>query len=125
LAEFAERSNRDTFVAIQIETAQAVEEIDAIAAIDGVDLLFVGPSDLSQAVGVIGEFTGSESLEAIDRVSAACRAHGKQWGAVTPSPSYAAMLIEKGCTLISPTNDVKLVTTGLAQVKEEYAGLWE
>jgi hypothetical protein len=35
------------------------------------------------------------------------------------------MLIEKGCTLISPTNDVKLVTTGLAQVKEEYAGLWE
>jgi 2-dehydro-3-deoxyglucarate aldolase/4-hydroxy-2-oxoheptanedioate aldolase len=125
LAQFAERSNRDTFVAIQIETAQAVEEVDAIAAIDGVDLLFVGPSDLSQAVGVIGDFTGPESLEAIDRVAAACRAHGKRWGAVTPSPSYAAMLVEKGCTLISPTNDVKLVTTGLAQVKEEYAGLWK
>ncbi|MGH8915318.1 MAG: HpcH/HpaI aldolase family protein [Acidimicrobiia bacterium] len=124
LAEFAERSNRDTFVAIQIETAQAVEEADAIAAIDGVDLLFVGPSDLSQAVGVIGDFTGKPSMDAIERVAAACRDHGKHWGAVTPSPSYAAMLVEKGCTLISATNDVKLVTSGLAKVKEDYASLW-
>jgi len=125
LAEFAETANRDTFIAIQIETAQAVEEADAIAAIDGVDLLFVGPSDLSQAVGVIGDFTGQPSIDAIDRVAAACRAHGKQWGAVTPSPAYAAMLVEKGCTLISPTNDVKLVTSGLASVKTDFAALWE
>lgn len=124
LAEFAERANRDTFVAIQIETAGAVEEADAIAAIDGVDLLFVGPSDLSQAVGVIGDFTGAESIEAIDRVAAACRARGKQWGAVTPNPEYASMLVDKGCTLISPANDVKLVTTGLAAVKESYSFLW-
>lgn len=124
LAEFAERANRDTFVAIQIETAQAVAEVDAIAAIDGVDLLFVGPSDLSQAVGAIGDFTGKPSMEAVDRVAEACRANGKQWGAVTPSPDYATLLIEKGCTLISPTNDVKLVTTGLAAVKEAYSSLW-
>jgi 2-dehydro-3-deoxyglucarate aldolase/4-hydroxy-2-oxoheptanedioate aldolase len=124
LPVFAERANRDTFVAIQIETAQAVAEVDGIAAIDGVDLLFVGPSDLSQAVGAIGDFTGRASLEAIDRVAEACRAHGKQWGAVTPSPDYADMLVDKGCTLISPTNDVKLVTTGLAAVKEAYSSLW-
>jgi hypothetical protein len=43
---------------------------------------------------------------------------------VTPSPGYARLLIEKGCTLISPTNDVKLVTTGLAAVKEAFAVLW-
>jgi 4-hydroxy-2-oxoheptanedioate aldolase len=125
LAEFAERANRDTFVAIQIETAQAVEEVDGIAAIDGVDLLFVGPSDLSQAVGVIGDFMGESSLDAIDRVAAACRAHGKQWGAVTPSPDYASMLLEKGCALISPVNDVKVVTTGLAAMKESYSVLFE
>jgi 2-dehydro-3-deoxyglucarate aldolase/4-hydroxy-2-oxoheptanedioate aldolase len=124
LPAFAERANRDTFVAIQIETAQAVAEVDGIAAIDGVDLLFVGPSDLSPAGGAIGDFTGRASLEAIDRVAEACRAHGKQWGAVTPSPDYADMLIDKGCTLISPTNDVKLVTTGLAAVKEAYSSLW-
>jgi len=44
---------------------------------------------------------------------------------VTPSPAYAAMLVEKGCTLISPTNDVKLVTSGLASVKTDFAALWE
>jgi 2-dehydro-3-deoxyglucarate aldolase/4-hydroxy-2-oxoheptanedioate aldolase len=124
LGDFAEQANRDTFVAIQIETAQAVEEADGIAAVDGVDLLFVGPSDLSQAVGVIGDFTGDASIAAVDRVAAACRAHDKQWGAVTPNPEYAAMLIDKGCTLISPVNDVKLVTTGLATMKDAYSMLW-
>jgi 2-dehydro-3-deoxyglucarate aldolase/4-hydroxy-2-oxoheptanedioate aldolase len=124
LAEFAEQANRDTFVAIQIETAQAVQEADGIAAVDGVDLLFVGPSDLSQAVGVIGDFMGDASIAAVDRVAAACRAYGKQWGAVTPSPRYATMLIDKGCTLISPVNDVKLITTGLAAMKDAYSMLW-
>jgi 2-dehydro-3-deoxyglucarate aldolase/4-hydroxy-2-oxoheptanedioate aldolase len=124
LAEFAKRANRETFVAIQIETTQAVEEADLIAAIDGVDLLFVGPSDLSQALGVIGEFTHERSLEAVDRVAAACATHGKHWGAVTPSPDYAALLIDKGCTLISAVNDVKLVTAGNASLREKFAGIW-
>ena len=78
----------------------------------------MGPSDLSQAVGVIGDFMGDASIAAVDRVAAACRAHGKQWGAVTPNPEYATMLIDKGCTLISPVNDVKLVTTGLDAMKD-------
>jgi len=43
---------------------------------------------------------------------------------VTPNPDYASLLIEKGCTLISPTNDVKLVTSGLAAVKKSYPQLW-
>jgi hypothetical protein len=43
---------------------------------------------------------------------------------VTPNPEYATMLIDKGCTLISPVNDVKLVTTGLATMKDAYSMLW-
>lgn len=124
LAEFAQQANRESFVAVQIETAQAVEEAEAIAAIDGVDLLFVGPSDLSQALGVTGDFTHARCLDAVDRIAAACRAHGKHWGAVTPTPAYATMVIDKGCTLISPTSDVKLVTSGLAAVKERFSELW-
>ena len=45
--------------------------------------------------------------------------------AVTPNPAYAATLVEKGCTLISVTNDVKLVTSGLSKVREEYSALWD
>lgn len=124
LAEFTQRSNEQTFVAVQIETAQAVNEADAIAAIDGIDLLFVGPSDLSQALGVTGDIMHPRCLEAIDRIAAACRDHGKQWGAVTPTPAYATTLVEKGCTLISPTNDVKLVAAGLSAVRDQFADLW-
>ena len=125
MAEFAENHNRDSFVAIMIETASAVDEVDEIAAIDGVDLLFVGPSDLSQAMGVIGDINNEKCIAAIDRVAAACRKHGKHWGAVTPTPAYASMLVEKGCTLLTPTNDVKLVAAGLSAVRSQYADLWD
>ena len=56
LPQFAADANRDNFVAIQIETLGALEECEKIAAIDGVDLLFVGPSDLSQVLGVLAQW---------------------------------------------------------------------
>lgn len=124
MGEFTERANRDSFVAIQIETALAAAEVDDIAAIDGVDLLFVGPSDLSQALGVTGDFMHDRCIDAVDRVAAACRAHGKHWGAVTPSVAYADMVAEKGCTMISVTNDVKLVAAGLESVRHQFRSLW-
>ncbi len=120
-AEFTEKANRETFVAIQIETAQSVEEVDEIAAIEGVDLLFIGPSDLSQSLGVTGDFFHDKCIDAIDRVSAACQKHGKHIGAVVVSPEHAGMMHEKGVRLISPTSDVKLLHTGIAAVQEQFA----
>lgn len=124
-AKFCEQANRDTFLAIQIETLSSVDECDRIAAIDGVDLLFVGPSDLSQSLGVTGEFFHEKCLAAIDRVAAACRNHGKQWGAVTVNPKHCEMLLEKGCKLISPTSDVKLIHAGLQATSAEFNMLFE
>ena len=120
-AEFCEKSNRETFVAIQIETAQSVEECDEIAAIDGVDLLFIGPSDLSQSLGVTGDFMNPKCIEAIDKVAAACEKHGKHWGAVCVNPEHGGMMVEKGCKLLSPTSDGKIVNAGIQAVKNEYA----
>jgi 4-hydroxy-2-oxoheptanedioate aldolase len=124
LAEFTAHANRESLVGIQIETSRAADEVADIAAIDGVDFLFVGPSDLSQALGVTGNFMHEQCLAAVDRIADACRSAGKQWGAVTPTPAYADLLEEKGCTLISPTNDVKLVAAGLAATKETFSSLW-
>ncbi|MGI9606418.1 MAG: HpcH/HpaI aldolase family protein [Acidimicrobiales bacterium] len=124
LDQFARRANNDSMVAIQIESAGAAREVDAIAAIDGVDMLFVGPSDLSQALGVTGDYMHAKCLAVVDAIAQACVDHGKSWGAVTPTPEYATLLRSKGCTLISPTSDVKLVTAGLAATKERFAELW-
>ena len=123
-AEFCQKSNEDVFVAIQIETLGAVEQVEEIAAIDGVDLLFVGPSDLSQSLGVTGDFFHEDCLAAIDKVSTACRNHGKSWGAVTVGAKHAEMVYEKGCRMISPTSDSKLVNAGVAAVKEQHPELF-
>lgn len=122
--EFCEKSNAETFVAIQIETRQSVDEVDAIAAIDGVDLLFVGPSDLSQSLGVTGDFFHPDCIAAVDAVAAACKKHGKSWGAVTLSPEHTELYYDKGCRMISPVSDSKIVNTGIAALKQQYEQLF-
>jgi 4-hydroxy-2-oxoheptanedioate aldolase len=119
--ELAHDANRDHFVAIQIETLSAVEEADQIAAIDGVDLLFVGPSDLSQALGVLGQPDHETVWAAIDRVAAACRRHGKAWGIVPAGPAYADRCAEKGCRMITFGSDVAAMRLGVQALKTMYA----
>ncbi len=77
-ADYPEQANRETFVVVQIETPQAVANVDEIAAVNGLDGLFVGPGDL----GLRLRHSPSEpSLEdCISRVAAAARQHGKAWG---------------------------------------------
>jgi 4-hydroxy-2-oxoheptanedioate aldolase len=123
-AEFCEKSNRDTFVAIQIETAQAVQFCDEIAAIDGVDHLFIGPADLSMELGVPGQFLHPLCLQAIDRVAAACKRHGKSWGAVTTTPEHAYALLERGCQMMSMTNEVRTINAGIKSVQQTFSRLF-
>ena len=121
IAKFVQEANAKNWVAIQIETLSAVECVEEIAAINGVDLLFIGPSDLSQALGVTGDFMHPKCQEATDRVAAACQKHSKPWGAVTPSVEHCEMLYSKGCRLLSVTNDSRVVNTGLSAVKTQFA----
>ena len=68
----------------QIETASGVEQAEAIAAVEGVDCLWIGHFDLSASLGIPGQFEHPDFLEAIDRVAAACRKHGKALGRLVP-----------------------------------------
>ncbi len=120
-AQFTKKANDETFVLIQIETLPAVEQCAAIAAIDGVDALFIGPADLSQSLGVTGDFFHEKCLAAIDKVAAACKQHGKHLAAVAFNPPHAKMLHEKGCRLISPSTDVRVVVAGLQAVRQDFA----
>ena len=71
---------------VQIESVGALDEADAIAATDGVDVLFVGPADLSHSLGVPGQFGHKTYLAALDTVVAACRAHGKSPASWSTTP---------------------------------------
>src|SRR5487761_874093 len=116
-AEFADRANREHFVAIQIETLGALGEVDQIAAIDGVDLLFVGPADLSQSLGVLGQTSHAKVWEAIDQVAASCRKHGKHWGVVPADAEFAERAYDKGCRLISLSTDLVSLRRGIDATK--------
>jgi 2-dehydro-3-deoxyglucarate aldolase/4-hydroxy-2-oxoheptanedioate aldolase len=119
--KFAEQSNRESFVAIQIETAEALDQCEQIAAIEGVDLLFLGPADMSQNLGVLGDFMNPKCLAAIDRIAAACARNKKPWGVVPVSPEYATMCVEKGCRMLSVAADVRIINLGIESIKQSYA----
>lgn len=119
--EFAEKANKETFVAIQIEMLGALNECDAIAAIEGVDLLFIGPADLSQSLGVQGQRNHPKVWEGIEAVAKACKKHGKHWGVVPLDPPYAERCYDTGCRMITFGNDVGALRLGIATMKTNYA----
>lgn len=76
--EFVKQANQETFLVVQIETLQAVQNVEEIAAVPGVDGLFVGPGDLGLRIKLDPSQGTLES--AFERVAAACKTHGKAWG---------------------------------------------
>ena len=75
---------------VQIESAAAVAAVDEIAAVDGVDVLFIGPRDLSHDLGVPGDTTAPAFVEALDTVLAAGQRHGKACGLLVTDGAAAA-----------------------------------
>ncbi len=121
MPQLVQEANRNSFVAIQIETLGAVKDVNAIAAIDGVDLLFVGPADLSLALGIVGQFHHERLWEAIVQVAAACRRHGKAWGCVAPDPKFADRAIDNGCRMPTLGNDAVVLRRGIESVQTAFA----
>jgi 2-keto-3-deoxy-L-rhamnonate aldolase RhmA len=97
---------------VQIESPGAVSEADAIAAIDGVDCLFVGPSDLTHALGVFQQ-TGHELYaQALETVRDAAARHGKATGVLVPGAAEAARYRALGFTLIAVGSDTSYLAAG-------------
>ncbi len=119
-AEYTRRANAETFVAIQIEHADAVEDVERIAAIKGVDVLFVGPADLSQSLGVLGEWDHPRLWQAIERVARAARDHGIHWAILPTSPAWAKRCVDLGCRMLSIGIDVWAFQRGLRSFQSEY-----
>lgn len=80
MSEYAEQSNRETLVCVQLEEAEAVRNVDEIVQVEGVDVFFVGPSDLSQSLGYPGRPDTPVVRDAMDGVFAAIAAAGKVSG---------------------------------------------
>jgi 2-keto-3-deoxy-L-rhamnonate aldolase RhmA len=124
LAEYVTQANMETFVGIQIETAGAIASVAEIAAIPDVDLVFVGPADISQVLGVPGDFENPRCLDTIERIADACRQAGKPWGIVPRGADYAARMKRWGCRMFVLGFDIHALHAGIRAAKERYGAFF-
>lgn len=97
----------------QIETPEAVANADEIAAIDGVDVLFVGPTDLSYNMGIRDQLEHPQFVEALTKVSEAAKKHGKAAGILVQSAAMVAKCRDLGYTFVALGSDGGSVRAGL------------
>ena len=74
-AEYLLQANETTFIAVQAESPEAIENLEKIASTPGIDAIFVGPSDLSVSLGIPGQVTHPKEVEAIEKVIQVCQQH--------------------------------------------------
>jgi 2-keto-3-deoxy-L-rhamnonate aldolase RhmA len=105
-SEYAIRANQHLFVAVQIETVEAVEAIDGIVAVPGLDSVVLGPWDLTASLGVLGQLDHPKVVAAIETVIASGRAAGLHIGSgMGADPNYAALMARRGVQWIQAGGD--------------------
>lgn len=124
IPEYVAQSNASTFVGIQIETAGAIESVAEIASVPDVDLIFLGPADISQTLGVPGDFENPKCLDTIERIARACAEAGKPWGIVPRGAEYAARMAGWGCRMFVLGFDIHVVHAGIRTAKERYSAFF-
>ena len=116
------KSNEELLLIAQIETAAGVQDVDAIARVEGIDCLWVGHFDLTNSMGIPGQFDNPEYTDAIERVVEACNRHGKAAGFMPTTPDMAVDYIERGFRAIAYSGDLWLYQTalrnGLGEIRE-------
>lgn len=114
-------ADENVLTVVQIETPVAVANADAIAAVEGVDCLFVGPFDLSVSMRKTRQFEDAEFEAALDTVLAACKANGKAAGILVPRPDLADKWMDKGFTFIVAGGDGGLMAQALTGLRAKYS----
>lgn len=123
MAAYMQRANDETYVIPQIEHIDAVECVEQIAALPNVDALFIGPSDLSQSMGLPGQVDHPDVLKAIQRVAAACKASNVAWSILPKNAEIAKRCVEWGCTMLSLGTDNAALFRGLKSLHADYEWL--
>jgi 2-keto-3-deoxy-L-rhamnonate aldolase RhmA len=114
-ADYFHTANRGISVIVQIETPTALAELEAIAAVDGVDALFIGPADLSGAMGLVGQHTHPRVMEAMSDAARRCRALGKPIGSIAVEPEVVAQYRAAGYDFLAINSDLGLFMQGARQ----------
>ena len=120
IPNYLQRANDEICVIVQAETATAIDNLAAIAAVDGVDAVFIGPSDLSASMGHIGNPDHPEVVAAIEAGIATINAAGKAAGLLCLDPEKARHYINKGARFVGVGVDTLLLSQSAKALAESY-----
>jgi 4-hydroxy-2-oxoheptanedioate aldolase len=118
--DYFQRANIEICVNVQIETGRALDNLEAIAAVEGVDGLFIGPSDLAAALGHLGDTAHPEVRAAIQDAFARIRKAGKAPGILAPAESDARHWLSLGCIVLGVGSDVGLLARSSEALAAKY-----
>lgn len=117
-ADYPQHANDTIVTFAMIETAQALENLDAIMSVEGLDAVYIGPSDLSLALGCRPVFDDVDPpvAQAIDHILERAKAHGLVAGIHNGTPEGALARIAKGFQFVTVSSDARLMAAGSQQV---------
>lgn len=122
-ADYVASANDDLAVIVQAEHIEAIENIEEIAAVEGLDAIFIGPYDLSTSMNRSGEVNHDDVVAAIDRVTKACQANNLGLGYFGVTVESVLPYIDKGYRLICTGVDAGFITTAASEVAERIAAV--
>jgi 4-hydroxy-2-oxoheptanedioate aldolase len=121
-ADYVARAAANTCLMVQVESRKALDNIEAIAAVDGIDCLFIGPADLAADMGHLGNPGAPEVVAAIDDAIARIRKCGKSAGIVTFDRSAIGDFVAKGVTFLGVGGDAVILSQALRALAIEARG---
>ena len=117
---FSEEANRENLVIVQIESKAAVESVDEIVSVPGVDVALVGPGDLSQSLGITLKMDDPTMVAAIEKVVAACKKHNVVVGLHVGDLKAIKHWSQNGILLLSGSSDLDILLDGSIQLCKSY-----
>jgi 2-keto-3-deoxy-L-rhamnonate aldolase RhmA len=115
IPDYCRRAAGELFVIAQIETVDAFDRLEEIAAVPGVDAIFIGPADLSASMGHLGNADHPDVRERMAQGARTCRRLGKPCGSIGLTPEAAADYLRYGYTWLAVSTDVTLLVTRAAE----------
>ena len=111
-------------VLVQLETRRALSELEAIAAVDGVDGLFIGPSDLAGDLGYLGNNRHPDAVAVFADACARAKKAGMPIGILAPVEEDARRYLEMGFTYVAVGSDIGVLRNAAEQLRARFAGKW-
>jgi 4-hydroxy-2-oxoheptanedioate aldolase len=122
VTDYPRRANAEIGLIVQLETRLALENLEAIAAVEGIDGLFIGPSDLAADLGHPGDNRHPDVRATIEDAIARIRATGKFPGILAPVEADARHWLERGCLFVAVGNDAILLARQSEALAQKFKG---